>query len=126
MDALTAPIPGSEHHDLGHVKADIVRAGNVRVARFIYPAGFRWSTDMKSVAGTDLCRHAHVGLLVRGRIEGRFGDGCTFAYTAPAVVSLEAGHDAWVVGNEDAILIQVDAEGETAARFGLPDEHRHA
>jgi hypothetical protein len=41
------------------------------------------------------------------------------------VVAIEAGHDAWVVGDEDAVLIQFDAEGDTARRFGLEDEHRH-
>jgi streptogramin lyase len=51
--------------------------------------------------------------------------GCGFEYAAPRVVVLEPGHDAWVVGDEPAVLIQFDAEEETARRFGLPEEHRH-
>ena len=43
-----------------------------------------------------------------------------------AVVVVEPGHDAWVVGQEAAVLIQFDAAGRTAERFGLPTEHRHA
>jgi len=39
---------------------------------------------------------------------------------------VEPGHDAWVVGREPAVLIQFDAAAETAQRFGLPAEHRHA
>ena len=126
MDALTAPIPGSEHHDLGHVKADIVRAGNVRVARFIYPAGFRWSTDMKSVAGTDLCRHAHVGFLVHGEIHIEYPDGCVIEHRAPQIVAIEPGHDGWVVGREPVVMIEFDFERETASRLGMPDSHRHS
>lgn len=38
---------------------------------------------------------------------------------------IEPGHDAWVVGDEPAVLIQFDYEKDTAARFGLPEEHQH-
>jgi len=40
-------------------------------------------------------------------------------------VVVEPGHDAWVVGDEAAVLIQFDAEAVTASRFRLPEEHRH-
>jgi hypothetical protein len=125
MDSLLGPIDGADHRDVGGVKTDIVSAGSVRVGRFVYPPGFRWSIHMKALVGTDLCRHAHVGFLARGKIHGKFADGCDFEYNAPAVVALEAGHDAWVVGDEPAVLIHFDAQGDTAKRFGLADEHRH-
>ena len=38
---------------------------------------------------------------------------------------IEPAHDAEVVGRESAVLIEFDAEGDTARRFGLPAEHRH-
>jgi hypothetical protein len=41
------------------------------------------------------------------------------------VVVIEPGHDAWVIGDEAAVLIQFDAEAATTERFGLPGEHRH-
>jgi hypothetical protein len=126
MDPLLAAIQGADHREVGGAQVDLVRAGSVRVGRFVYPAGFRWSTHMKGVVGTEQCRHAHVGFLARGRIQGSYGDGCRFDYTAPAVVALDPGHDAWVVGDEPAVLIHFDAEGETTRRFGLADEHRHS
>lgn len=54
---------GADHREIGSVKLDIVCAGDGRVKRTIYPAGFRWSRDMKLVSGTELCQHAHVGFL---------------------------------------------------------------
>jgi hypothetical protein len=69
--------------------------------------------------------HGHVGFLSTGRVRGQYGDGCTFEFIAPEVVVLEPGHDAWVVSREPAVLIQFDAAGETAQRFGRPSEHRH-
>jgi hypothetical protein len=104
---------------------DILPAGEGRVKRVIYPAGFRWSSDMKPVVGTDWCSHAHVGFLVRGRIHMQFPDGCVQEFTAPAAVVIEPGHDGWVEGDEAAVLIEFDFLGETAKRFGVRDAHRH-
>jgi hypothetical protein len=125
MDPLTAPIPNADHRDIGGVHIDIVRAGSGRIGRVVYPPGFRWSHDMKPIVGTELCQHVHVGFLARGHIQGTYTDGCKFEFQAPSVVVLEPGHDAWVVGDEAAVLVQFDAEGETARRFGLAGEHRH-
>ena len=125
MDPLTGPIEGADHREVGGASVDIVRAENGRVKRAVYPPGFRWSTHMKPTVRTDLCMHAHVGFLARGHIQGEYGDGCGFDYVAPQVVAIEPGHDDWVVGEEEAVLIQFDAEEGTARRFGLPAEHSH-
>src|SRR6267142_2439215 len=101
-------------------------AANGQVKRVVYPPGFRWSTHMKPLIGTELCMHGHVGFLTAGRVHGEYADGCVFEFAAPQVVVVEPGHDAWVVGREPAVLIQFDAAAETAQRFGLPAEHRHA
>jgi hypothetical protein len=124
-DALLAPIPGAERREVGSCVVDLVRAGDARLKRTVYPAGFRWSERMKPIVGTERCLHAHVGFLLRGRVEGEYADGCTFSYTAPSPVVIEPGHDAWVSGDEPAVLFEVDFEGETAARFGLRGEHGH-
>ena len=126
MDPLLDPIPGADHREVGGVRTDIVVAGGVRVGRFVYPPGFRWSTHMKGVVGTELCTHTHLGFLARGRIRGQYPDGCAFEYAAPSVVVIEAGHDAWVVGDEPAVLVHFDAEEDTAGRFGLAGAHRHS
>jgi hypothetical protein len=124
-DPLCGAITGSEHRDIGGVELDIVRAGECRVKRIIYPPGFRWSKDMKEVAGTDLCMHAHVGFLARGQVHIQYADGCTLEFAAPQVVSIEPGHDGWVVGDEPAVLVEFDFERETVTRLGMPDAHRH-
>jgi hypothetical protein len=126
QDPLLAPIEGAERKTVGGVTCDIVRAGDARVTRTIYGPGFRWKTHMKEAVTTDICMHAHVGFLARGHIEVQFPDGCAREWVAPAVVVLEAGHYGWVVGDEPAVLIEVDFMGETAKRFGLPEAHTHA
>ena len=125
IDPLIAPLPGAERRDVGGVKLEVVRAGAARVKRMIYPVGFRWSADMKPLVHTDQCMHAHVGFLARGSIHIGFPDGCVREYAAPAVIAVEPGHDGWVVGNEPAIVIEFDFEGDTANRVGMATGHRH-
>jgi hypothetical protein len=125
MDPLFAPMEDAEHHEVGGLVVDVARAGNGRIKRIVYPPGFRWSTHMKPVVRTDYCMHAHIGFLIRGRVAGEYRDGCSFEFAAPQVVVVEPGHDAWVVGDEPAVLIQFDSEEGTARRFGLPPEHSH-
>jgi hypothetical protein len=124
-DPLVAPIPGAEHRDFAGVKLDTVRTGNARVKRSIYPVGFHWARDVKPHVGTETCQHAHVGFLARGKIHMTFADGCTLDFTAPQVVVIEPGHDGRVVGDEPAVVIEFDFEGDTCARLGLPAQHEH-
>jgi hypothetical protein len=126
MDPLVAPIEGAQHMDVGGVQLDVAPAGNLRVKRAVYPPGFRWSTHMKPLVGTPLCKHAHLGFLARGHVAGEYEDHCAFDFVAPRVIVIEPGHDAWVVGSEPAVVIEFDAESETARRFALPEVHRHA
>jgi hypothetical protein len=123
---LMAPLKGVERREIGHVLLEVGRAGSARVKRMIYPPGFRWSTDMKPVVGTDLCMHAHVGFLAHGEIHIEYADGCVIEHKAPQIVVIEPGHDGWVVGQEPVVLIEFDFEKDTVHRLGMPDMHRHA
>ena len=125
IDPILAPIKGADHRVVAGVTLDIVPAGDGRVKRVIYPKGFRWSRDMKALVGTDLCMHAHVGFLIRGRIHVRYADGCVEEFAAPQVMAIQPGHDGWVDGDEDAVLVEFDFLNETASRFGMPAAHRH-
>lgn len=124
-DALLAPVKGATRREVGRVQLEVGRAGAARVKRMIYPAGFRWSIDMKPVVGTDLCMHAHVGFLARGEIHIEYADGCVVEHKAPQIVAIDPGHDGWVVGKEPVVLIEFDFEGDTVNRIGMPAAHRH-
>jgi hypothetical protein len=125
-DPLLAPIPGAEHRDVGGISVDTVCAGAARVKRLIYPPGFRWSTHIKPMVGTDSCTHAHVGFLASGQIHVEYGDGCVVELIAPMVVAVEPQHDAWVVGEQPAVLIEFDFGSATVDRMGMPEAHRHS
>ena len=124
-DALLAEMPGSERSELSGMTVDAGRAGDARVRRIVYPPGFRWSADVRPVVGGDVCEHAHVGFLAQGRLAGRYEDGCAFEFTAPQVVAIEPGHDAWVGDDGPAVLIEVDFERDTVERLGMAVRHAH-
>ncbi len=125
-DPLFAPVKGAELREIGHVRLEVGRAGAARVKRMVYPAGFRWSVDMKPIVGTDLCMHAHVGFLVSGEIHIEYADGCVVEHKAPQIVAIDPGHDGWVVGRQPVVLIEFDFEGDTVRRLGMPETHRHS
>ncbi len=124
-DVLLASIRGADHREVGGVQLDIVTVGSSRVKRVVYPVGFRWSKHMKPEVGTDYCMHAHVGFLARGTIHMEFPDGCILDFRAPAVLSIEPGHDGFVVGDEPAVVIEFDFGNDTAKNFGMPEKHTH-
>ena len=124
-DPLFAPLPGAVSREIAGVRVDTVQAGAARVRRLIYPPGFRWSTDIKPLVSTDLCMHAHVGFLAHGRIDVRYADDCTASFSAPQVIAIDPGHDAWIVGDQPAVLIEFDFEADTISRMGMPALHHH-
>ncbi len=121
---VLAPMEASESREIGGVRVDIFRAGAGRVKRMIYPPGFNWGLHLKEAVGTDLCMHAHVGFLAHGEIHVRFQDGLVEEFKAPQFVSVEPGHEGWVVGSEPAVLIEFDFEGETVEKLGVPRVHQ--
>jgi hypothetical protein len=124
-DVLLGDMAGSERTELAGMTVDAGAAGDARIRRIVYPPGYRWSVDIRPVVGGDVCEHAHVGFLARGRLAGRYEDGCEFDYQAPQVVAIEPGHDAWVGDAEPAVLIEVDFERETVGRLGMAARHAH-
>ncbi|GAC1371740.1 MAG: hypothetical protein NVSMB30_11720 [Hymenobacter sp.] len=117
---LLSPLKGATRREVGGVQVDVVPTGQARVKRIVYPKGFRWSKNLKDIVGTELCMHAHVGFLASGAIDIQYADGTVEQFVAPQVVAIAPGHDGWVVGEEPAVIIEFDFEGETVQRLGLP------
>jgi class 3 adenylate cyclase len=89
--------------DHGHV--DIVNAGSLVIGRQVLEPGWRWSTHVKPIVGTDWCEFHHVSFLLAGRIRVETAEGESHEVVAGEVVEIAPGHDAWVLGDEAAISI---------------------
>ena len=95
---------------------EVVNLGGQPVMRATFQPGWKWTTDMKPIAGTDTCQVAHMGYMVSGKITCKMDDGTEFTCGPGEVVFIAPGHDAWVEGDEPAVFI--DFQG--AANYALP------
>ena len=97
--------------------AEVVRVGSTTVGRAKLEPGWRWSNDVKPIAGTDSCMILHKGYCVSGRIHVVMNDG-TEADVGPGdAYHIEPGHDAWVVGDEDYVAVDFS---EQIAEYAKP------
>ena len=87
----------------------VVDLGDVKAARMTMQPGWRWSECIKGIAGTESCQVRHVGLLVAGTVHVVHDDGTSADVTAGNAYVIEAGHDAWVVGDETVVGYEFDS-----------------
>ena len=66
---------------------------------FLLQPGWKWSRDVKPIAGTKDCQHRHVGFVVSGQLHVVMNDGATMDFVAGDTYEIPPGHDAWVVGD---------------------------
>jgi hypothetical protein len=96
----------------------VVDLNGAKVARFSLEPGWRWSTSVKPIAGTDTCQSRHLGVLVSGTMRVAGADGSEAEIRPGAAYIIEPGHDAWVVGDEPVVTFEFD--GLAAATFAAP------
>jgi quercetin dioxygenase-like cupin family protein len=103
----------------GRVTVDVVRLGELPMLRISHAPGWRWSEHTGPEVGLGRCHGTHVGLMLSGRMHVLEADGTEFEAGPGDVLAVGPGHDAWTVGDEPSVLVQLD-EGESARRrFGL-------
>lgn len=85
--------------------ANTVRVGDLVVGRLEQLPGWRWSEQVKPIAGTDSCQFHHIGVGISGEAMIRMDDGTELLVRAGDVFDIPPGHDQWVVGDEPAVSI---------------------
>ena len=106
-------------------RIDIVELDDRVVGRMTYEPGWRWSTDVKPIAGTESCQFHHVGVTLSGRLRVQMSDGTELEVGPGDVFELPPGHDAWVVGDEPWVSVDFEAmraygrAGPTSGRRAL-------
>ena len=84
---------------------DVITLGDFTLGRGVFEPGWRWSADVKPIAGTDSCQVRHTGFCVSGQMTVQFEDGSEVNVGPGDVVVLEPGHDAWTVGDEACVIL---------------------
>lgn len=86
-------------------RAEILSIGHGEVGRLVFEPGWRWSEHVKPLVGTTSCEAPHFQYHVSGRLAILMDDGSELVAGPGDVTSLPSGHDAWVVGDEPAVVI---------------------
>jgi hypothetical protein len=86
-------------------RLELVEIGGGVVGRLVLEPGWRWSDHVKPLAGTDLCEAPHFQYHAAGTIRIQMADGTEFDAGPGEVTALPSGHDAWVVGDDEAVMI---------------------
>jgi class 3 adenylate cyclase len=99
----------TEQRVIPHGTIDVVELDDRVIGRMTYEAGWRWSTDVKPVAGTPSCQFHHVGVTMSGRLRVQMQDGLELEIGPGDVFEIPPGHDAWVVGDEPWVSVDFEA-----------------
>ncbi|MBI5545950.1 MAG: cupin domain-containing protein [Deltaproteobacteria bacterium] len=84
---------------------DVVKLGDGVVGRAVFEPGWRWSTHVKPIAGTQSCDTSHLGYVISGRMHVEMDDGEQAEIGPGDCVMISPGHDAWVTGNEPCVMV---------------------
>jgi hypothetical protein len=86
---------------------EFVSLGGTTFVRATLQPGWKWSTSVKPVVKTKSCEASHMGYQVSGRLHVVLDDRSEVEIGPGDVYSIPPGHDAWVVGNEPVVAIDI-------------------
>ncbi|MFF5446112.1 cupin domain-containing protein [Streptomyces sp. NPDC012888] len=102
--------------EAGMGRLDVLQTDGGAVGRAVFEPGWRWSEHIKPIAGTDSCQSAHTGYVVSGRMKIVMDDGEESECRAGDFMQVAPGHDAWVVGDEQCVVLDWTGFADYAKR----------
>jgi hypothetical protein len=104
IDSQNIGTPHETRPFRAHGQMEVVTVGDFTLGKGTFEPGWRWSEDVKPIAGTDSCQTRHTGICISGSMTIRMDDGTEGAIGPGDVVLIEPGHDAWVDGDEACVM----------------------
>jgi class 3 adenylate cyclase len=100
--ALASP---DEVRTFDNGRIELYSLDDIDVGRTVFQPGWRWSRDVKPIAGTEFCQYHHVGIVLSGTLHVEMEDGLSLEIQPDTAYEIPPGHDAWVVGDDPWITI---------------------
>jgi EutQ-like cupin domain len=105
MESRTFDKPDETRMFEDHGHAEMVALAGRTVGRGTFEPGWRWSLDVKPIAGTESCQVSHLGYILSGRMRIMMDDGTAHELEPGDVYAVEPGHDAEVLGDEACVSL---------------------
>jgi hypothetical protein len=100
----------------GKGRADVCNLAGKVVGRAVFEPGWRWSDNVKPIAGTDSCEVFHLGYCMSGQMRVYMDDGSEAEIRPGDVFAIPPGHDAEIVGEESCVMLDFGQFGDYAKR----------
>jgi len=88
---------------LPKTKLEIVTLAGSQLMKSTFEPGWKWSENVKPTVGTESCQTHHVIYAISGRMKVVMEDGAELEFGPDDIIDIPAGHDAWVIGEEQAV-----------------------
>ena len=95
-----------ETRALPRAAARIVNLDEVAVGYAVWEPGWRWSSDLGPIAGTEWCENHHVGYAISGALGVLTETGERLQIDGRSAYEIPPRHDAWVVGDEPFVTVE--------------------
>ena len=86
-------------------RLELIKIGGATVGRAVFEPGWRWSTSVQPLVNTKSCEAPHFQYHVSGVLRILMDDGTEFVAGPGDITTHPSGHDAWVVGDEPAVVV---------------------
>ena len=107
-----------ERREFPHGHMEIMSLTGMSLGRATFEPGWRWSQDVKPIAGTDSCMFRHLGYVESGHIHVRMDNGEEVELGPREAAVIPPGHDAWVIGDEPCVMWDFSEQSAGYAKAG--------
>ncbi|MCX7016935.1 MAG: cupin domain-containing protein [Candidatus Sumerlaeota bacterium] len=88
-------------------KLELVTLGGITFGRATLEPGWKWSTCVKPMVKTKSCQSSHLQYHLSGRLHVVMDDGTEVEFGPGDVSMIPPGHDAWVIGDEPVVVLDI-------------------
>lgn len=100
----------------GKGQAKMVEMAGHTIGLGTFEPGWKWSENVRPIAGTDSCQVPHLLYVLSGRMVVHMDDGTELEVKQGDVASIPPGHDAEVPGDEPCVMVDFGDVGDYAKR----------
>ncbi len=95
---------------------ELVTIGNIIFGRATFQPGWKWSDSVKPLVNSKSCEAPHLQYHVSGRLHVVMDDGSEDEFVPGDMSLLPPGHDAWVVGDEPVVVVDITGMADYAKK----------